>query len=683
MVAGAESRFRVNVGPMLTTWARAFRPKPKFSTADWIRANVMIPPEVGANPGRYSISGREYLLGPLAAVDDPEVEEIVLKWPTQVGKTTFLQALLQSRSDVCPAPCMLAGPDQDEILKLRDDFYRMAAASSRLRECIPPERLRNDRWIEFAGIRCYLAWAGNTQRLAGKSCQMVLSTEIDKWPQSPREGNSQALVRNRVKAWFRFLLLWESTPTDESSPISELYERSNKCTYQVPCPHCNHYQPLRFRCHAEGPLAGKGGIGGIQNADGSFVSADDAIKLAYYICEQGCRIDNEHKSWMVANGVWVPEGCRVEAVGCRPEAGGRKKSTRLPAASSLQPPASPRIVGEPLRSPRVSGYQMTSLVSATISFGKMAAAWLSAKDDEKLLQDFVNNWEGEKWVKKAKVPKWDKLYVRLKGSHPIGMVPPGAFFLTCGSDVQSDRCYYVVRAWGEGGTSWLIAYGCCLQQVDPSGMAVYNSDLNQLDEAVLNRHFPLMSPNAAGYQTLQARLLGADCGFQTQRVWNWVRVRNQERVRAIAGDSQMHDPFFRMTVVEKSARDGKRYEGGLKRWGINTVTYKGDIQARWNQPLHEPGAWFIPDAPREHLEMYLRQVSNEGPLTQINKKGRPEVAWVVLEPKVGNHYWDCEVYARALADMVTGGDFKGLAEKVRPVAARQQSVQQEGFSARD
>ncbi len=662
----------MNRGDMLIRWSRAFRPKPRFSTAEWIQNHVTLPPEISATPGRYSLSGREYLLGPLAAVDDPEVQEIVLMWPTQVGKTTFLQALLMSMCDIFPSPCMLAGPDQDEILKLRDDFYRMCSSSSRLRKSIPPERLRNDRWLDFAGVRCYLAWAGNTQRLAGKSCRTVLATEIDKWAQASREGNTQALARNRVKAWFRSLILWESTPTDEASPISGLYETSNRCRYHVPCPHCDHYQVLRRAVLTEGPYAGCGGIGGIRNADGSYVTPDEAVKCASYICEKGCRIENHDKSWMVANGVWVPEGQSVKVV---------SKKKQKNANSELQI----ELVGTPLRSQRISGYQMCSLVSNTISFGKYAAAWLTAKDDDKLLQDIVNNWDGERWLKKAKVLKWDKLYQRLKGGHPRGRVPASAFFLTCGVDNQADRCYWVIRAWGEGATSWLVDWGCCQQTIGVDGLATYNSDLNQLDELVLNKNFALVSPNAVGHQTLMVRLLGADSQWQPHRVWNWVRQRNQERVRAIAGDSQMQDPFFRMTVVEKSARDGKRYEGGMKRWGINTITYKTDVQARWGQPIHEPGAWFLCDSSSEVMEPYLRQVTNEGPMVKINTKGRPETVWVVLEPSLGNHYWDCEVYARALADMVTGGDFTNLIARATPPSSRASGRQetQEGFSARD
>jgi phage terminase large subunit GpA-like protein len=674
---------------MLQRWSVAFRPRPRLSSEEWITTNVVIPPEIGANPGRYGLVGREYLRGPLAAIDDPEVHEIVLLWPTQVGKTTFLQALLQSRCDIFPAPIMLAGPDQDEILKLRDDCYRMCAASARLRDCIPPERLRNDRWIDFAGVRCYLAWAGNTQRLAGKSVQMVLATEIDKWAQATHEGSTQALVRNRVKAWHRSLILWESTPTDEASPIWRLHETSNRCQYYCPCPHCDHYQVLRFHTLKEGPLAGRGGIGGIQRPDGSYVTSDEAIKEAHYVCEKGCRIDNEHKATMVARGVWAPEGVTVKSLRKEPRKRGRWKPKAPGRATRSKTPVCEgpeyELVGKPVRSGRITGFHMTSLVSDTISFGRMAAAWLDARAEEKLLQDFVNNWLGERWLVRAKIPKWDVLFRKVRGGHSRGTAPAPTFFMTAGCDVQRDRCYYVIRAWGEGGSSWLVDWGCCQQRIGVDGTLLYNSDLAQLDELVLNRIIPLTSINAAGWPTLMVRLMGIDCGFETDRVWKYVRKRDQERVRAVAGDSQMGATFYQMTTVEKSARDGKSYEGGLKRWGINTGTYKTDIQHRWAQPPHEPGSWLITGDTLEIVEAYLRQVANEGPIWTTNKHGRQIMNWTVLEKSLGNHYWDCEVYARALADMVTGGDWDHLLSRcpTNTVNSRITGPAGEDFSARD
>jgi phage terminase large subunit GpA-like protein len=124
-----------------------------------------------------------------------------------------------------------------------------------------------------------------------------------------------------------------------------------------------------------------------------------------------------------------------------------------------------------------------------------------------------------------------------------------------------------------------------------------------------------------------------------------------------------------MNVVEKSARDGKPYPDGLQRWAINTDTYKQDLQSRWTRDLGSGGTWLLTAASLEEAETYLRQITNEGRIAKLNERTRRiEMRWQVIDPGVGNHFFDTEVYARALADMVTGGVWEGLGEEAKQAA---------------
>ena len=64
----------------------------------------------------------------------------------------------------------------------------------------------------------------------------------------------------------------------------------------------------------------------------------------------------------------------------------------------------------------------------------------------------------------------------------------------------------------------------------------------------------------------------------------------------------------------------------------------------------EHGAWHIHhDVPAE----YLRQVTSEHKvLTRNRKTGASVAAWTKKPGAGGNHWWDCEVYAAAAADML-------------------------------
>ncbi len=547
--------------------------------------------------------------------------------PTQIGKTTFLLALLACIAANDPAPAMLAGPDQDDVRKVRDDFYAICDASPLLKRLVPSSRLRNLLWLMVNGMRCYLAWSGNTQRLSGKSCKNVFCTECDKWQQKQSEGRTQDLVRERVKAFDQFFILWESTPTDEGSFIADKYEQGNKCRYLMPCPHCNHHQELRFPVHTEGPYQGYGGVAGYTAEDGKkLLSADHALQHAYYLCERGCRIEESDRAWMIANGRWVPSGQWIDRKG--------------------------KLQGEPLKGPRIVSVNCESMVGRTVTFGRMAAAYIESRGDPKKEQNFDNNWRGIKRQNKTKVPEWRSIGAKLRTTYPPLSVPPQAYFLTCGTDVQKDRIYYVVRAWGPGATSWRVDRGQIWQARDTNGNLVPDSELNALRDHVLMREWPVLGGgNPVGWPALRNRVTGIDVGFDTLRIHNWMRSQRGIDLRAVRGSTHNLTPFFQCNRVEKSARDGKVYEGGLNIWEINTHTYKFDLRQRWNSSPDQPGFWWLSSLPPEEDEAYLRDITNEFERLKPSGKG---TEWVCHDNQWRNDWWDCEVYARALADMVVG-----------------------------
>lgn len=148
-----------------------------------------------------------------------------------------------------------------------------------------------------------------------------------------------------------------------------------------------------------------------------------------------------------------------------------------------------------------------------------------------------------------------------------------------------------------------------------------------------------------------------------------------------------------MRVVERSARDGKPYEGGQSVWDINRAYFNSDLHSRWRLPTDSPAAWLLTAAETHLCEQYLRELVNEAPEMTRNKFGRMVPVWKKVDEHIGNHYFDCEVYAAALADMAVGGDWRGLANlaaKTQP--AKKPAVMSEspysardneGFSARD
>lgn len=611
------------------------RPRERVDRPFWCEQHLRLPPETSAEATRFDLTRHPWVRAWLEAMDDPITRIVTIMGGTQIGKTTFEQAALASCAILSPAPAMLAGPDRGFVRELRDKVYRMAEESEPLKGLIPPPARRNDRWIDLGTMICYLAWAGNTQRLSGKACKRVLCTEIDRWRNPPRYGNTAKIVAERVKAYMRSLIVYEGNPTDELGAIFMFWDESDRRRFCVPCPTCNHYQELRFFPHKEGKFAGCGGIGGLTDAKGDFLPVDEVRQSAYYICEQGCTITTDQKWDCIPHGIWAPEGQRVK---------------------------NGKLTGKPKRSARHAGFHISSLYSLVLSFGDVAAEYLRAREQTEDLKVWWNNWLGLPFSVQTKMPKWSEIGRRLAGYHTRGFVPQPALFLTAGVDVQEDAVYWVVRAWGEGGTSWLVDWGRINQRIGADGIPIADSDLAELDQALFLRTFPLVQPNPVGRVELQIRMIGIDVNYRAHSVHRWAKSHPGDRVRCVAGVAGLVDLWQRSTI-ERSARDGKPYEGGLVRWGLNTDVFKSDLQSRWAVDQGQPGGWWLCKDVLTIGETYLRQIVNEAPVMKRNKAGHKVRMWEVVDKRTGNHYWDDEVYARAMAEMVTGGEWDNLVSR--------------------
>ena len=237
----------------------AWTPRVRPVRSDWCEQNLRLPGDFSSSPGRFSFRGREYQREIIDAVDDVDTREIVLVAAPQIGKTEMLRAIIQSQGEVDAAPMMFAGPDQPYAREQREIIYAGCEASDALRDRIPPPSQRNDRWIDLGKCYVFLAWSGSSQRLSGRSCKVVLCSEVDRW-QLP-----VALAEKRTRAFWNHCVVYEGSPVADSPNAWRLYKESDQRTFRLPCPHCGHYQELRFFRHKEGPYAGAGGV--------SFVSA--------------------------------------------------------------------------------------------------------------------------------------------------------------------------------------------------------------------------------------------------------------------------------------------------------------------------------------------------------------------------------------------------------------------------
>lgn len=608
----------------------AWKPRKFVPPANWAQAKIRLDRSVEAGGGNYDISRRPWWEDVLNDLADPEVRDICIPASTQVGKTMSLIASILWTAEHAPAPGMIVLPDKDTAIEMRDRIYGNAAmvrGCKRLR--VPPEHLWNARYIDLGSMRIYLAWAGSRQRLRGRPCRYVWLSETDVYNKGDKKaGDPIASAHQRTKAFFRGLHYHESSP---SSAPSRIYGIERQCSaryrWHGKCPHCGQLQELRFFTPLKGPHAGRGGFGGLKDSHGEWLPAEEAREQAFYICEQGCQIDNSDKGTFLELGKWVP-------------------------------------LGE-IKSRRSVGRQLWSIHSDTITFGDIAAAHIQHREKGKLAE-FFGNWLGLEYSEEIKLPEWNVLGERQAGPHKRGTVPQEAWFLSAGADVQADGsgCRVVVRAWAPERTSWMVDwYWLTAEEADMNKLV--RGDLEQIRQRVLEKSYPVLGVNPLGRAEMKTKLLCIDTNYRPKEVHRWMQSLPPEwtkgsspRVRAIRGDSQIKaDLRWRKSIVESNTRTGEEYEGGLEQWGLNVWTFYDDLTAKLLSTPGKPGAWYVPSdtLAQSDGKTYLEQVVNFARQTKVNPDtGEVKAFWGPRNYRIPVDYWDCEVYALVGADMIVG-----------------------------
>lgn len=617
--------------------AQIWRPNIETRLSDWVEEHVRLSPEWEASPGRYNLRDNPFWREPLDAFLDPVVRQITVMKSTQVGGTLLLISAMLGLSELDPAPAMVAGPDELYAMEVKERTYANGTESPAVRDRIPPERLRNSRYIDLGTSRVYLAWAGSPQRLRGRACKRVFRSEIDVWPaETPRGGDTLKASSERVKRFIDSCIYDESSPDGEDSRIATLYDAGHKARWMCPCPHCGEHQELRFFPFRDGPRAGCAGVAGYKDENGNLLLADQAAKSCHYVCFNGCRIGQDEKNEMVRRGKWVGEGQSIDREGI--------------------------VTGEP-KSRRHLSYHIWSIHSPTITLADITVAYLSHKQDSRL-RDFMQNWLGRRFLTRRQVPEWHKLGKRFEYTHRRGTVPSDVWFLTAGVDVQADGCFYVIRGWGDKGTSWLIETGHLRKydtdEVDVSAMSpeeqnsYFGSDLRQLSDAVVNRYFLVDGVNPLGKTRLRCRLVGIDSQHRTREVHAFVASSDEKRVRAVRGDHKTKpQDRFRESIVERPQRDGPAYASPRRVINIFTPHYKEALYDKFLSQPGIPGSFYFYHSVVETSADYLRQLINERPTDVIDKAtGRKKIQWRPISEQSGNHYWDAEVYSFCMAELL-------------------------------
>jgi phage terminase large subunit GpA-like protein len=347
-------------------------------------------------------------------VADARIETIVIMSSAQVGKTEIINNIVGYFIDQDPSPMMVLQPTV-EMAKTwsHDRLAPMVRDTPCLKSLIADNKSRASSNTlfhkSFPGGHITMTGANSPTGLASRPIRIVCCDEVSRYPQSAgAEGDPVNLIRKRTTTFHNRKIVLTSTPTLKGAcRIEQEFSISDRRYYEVPCPHCQHEQRLKW-ANVQWP-EGKPGE-------------------AVMVCtECGGVIEDKHKPKMIKNGSWIAE---------------------LPGG-------------------KIAGFHLNELYSPWRTFADVAEDFCEAKKNPETLKTWVNTSLGETWEEAGETLS-DHLLSERKENYAIDAIPPEVLLLTAGADIQKDRIEVSIVGWGLDQECWIldhvVLYGDPTQQ---------------------------------------------------------------------------------------------------------------------------------------------------------------------------------------------------------------------------
>ena len=231
----------------------AFRPPERLTVSEWAVRHRRLSPEGSAFTGRFRLESAPYQAEPMEAVNDPEVQSVVLQWASQTGKTEILNNIVGFFISEEPSPMLVLQPTLDMAETWsKDRLAPMVRDTTILTDLVADARARDSGNTvlhkRFNGGHITVAGANSPASLASRPIRVVLCDEVDRYPNSAgAEGDPISLAQKRSDTFFNSVHVTTSTPTIKGvSRVEAEFDLTDQRRWFCPCPHCGEHQTLEW-----------------------------------------------------------------------------------------------------------------------------------------------------------------------------------------------------------------------------------------------------------------------------------------------------------------------------------------------------------------------------------------------------------------------------------------------------
>lgn len=464
------------------------------------------------------------------------------------------------------------------------------------------------------GMRIVIGWATSASSLASDPFRYVLLDETGLYPvKIGKEGSPIGLAEERVKTFGRrakVVLL--SKPAHSEDLICTAYnECLDKRQRRVPCPHCGEVQALDWE-QARWPGGSPEEVPSDPVERLRLAAQVEADQSAYLECVSCAgEISDTHAADSDARSVWVTAG-----------------------------------EGSSTFTSRRRAFHIDEIFHWSKTISDLVARFLRAIKPSDA-QNFTTGSLGRPHV--AERSRLRASIFAQKAIHEEGLVPEWATIVVSTADTQKDHWWYVVRAWGVGGRSRLLAWGRA-------------ETLQDLKRETLETAWPIEGTNTRA----KAGILIVDSGGGTaggtldasrsKLVYEF--ASSTTYVTALKGTGEKRGAHEGQPITWRKIRFGREKELEVEIVCPHANWWKDELAAQIRSPLWEECA----SAARPE---YGRQMTGQRQVWKESTSGHGHWIWE-KRGRLPDHLWDCS-YMQVVGAKITGADTREpISKRSRP-----------------
>lgn len=454
---------------------KSVAPPPNLTVSEWADQNRILSSETSAEPGRWRTDRAPYQREIMDAINDPDIEKIVVMSSSQVGKSEIINNIIGYYIDIDPCPMLMIQP----TIETAQDYSKRRIApmirdTETLKEKVSDSKSRDGNntilMKSFPGGFLAIGGANSPAGLASRPIRVLLADEIDRYPESAgSEGDPLALAEKRTTTFWNKKKVYVSTPTIEDiSRIEDEYNNGTQEKWKIKCPNCEEYQYIELK--------------NIEFEHEKDEKGNYRVWDIKYKCPD-CGFQYDEYTWKAQPGKWIADNPGVKSV---------------------------------------RSFHLNAFVSPWTPWKEIIEEWLKSKKDPDKLKVVKNTLFGQTWKETGEIEDEDFLLERREEYKAD--LPDGVLLLTCGVDVQDNRLEYEVVGWGHGEESWGIEYGYILGRPDdPKTWQQLSDKLDQVYK----------------FENKKGLKIACTCidsgGHFTSEVYKFTKVNEHRRIFAIKG----------------------------------------------------------------------------------------------------------------------------------------------------